>query len=69
MSMTSVEVRDKLASKILLMTPRQAAEALSISPRKLWGLTASGEVRCVRIGRSVRYDRGDLQDWIDGNKT
>ncbi|MEE2707788.1 MAG: helix-turn-helix domain-containing protein [Planctomycetota bacterium] len=48
----------------LLLTPKQAAESLSISPRKLWALTASGEIPHVRIGRCVRYDFADLQQWI-----
>ena len=52
----------------LLLTPPQAAEALAISPRKLWGMTASGEIPHVRIGRSVRYQVDDLRDWIEANK-
>ncbi|MFQ5734470.1 MAG: helix-turn-helix transcriptional regulator [Planctomycetaceae bacterium] len=50
----------------LLLTAPQAAKALAISPRKLWGLTASGEIPHVRIGRrSVRYPVDELQRWID----
>ncbi|MAT68933.1 MAG: hypothetical protein CMJ58_05360 [Planctomycetaceae bacterium] len=52
----------------LLLTPRDAAQRLAISPRKLWALTASGDVPCVRIGRSVRYDAADLAAWIDAQK-
>lgn len=52
----------------LLLTPREAAEALRISERKLWGLTASGQIPCLRIGRSVRYDINDLREWIDERK-
>lgn len=52
----------------LLMTPQQAAEALAISPRKLWGMTASGEIPHLRIGRSVRYSVADLQVWIEEKK-
>ena len=52
----------------LLLTPREAAEALRISERKLWGLTASGQIPSLRIGRSVRYDINDLRDWIDARK-
>ncbi|HJN09778.1 MAG: helix-turn-helix domain-containing protein [Pirellulaceae bacterium] len=48
----------------LLLTPKQAAEALSISPRKLWAMTASGEIPHLRIGRCVRYPVDDLQGWI-----
>ena len=52
----------------LLLTPQQAAEALAISPRKLWGMTASGQIPHVRLGRSVRYSLDDLRAWIDEKK-
>ena len=52
----------------LLLTPRQAAEALQISERKLWGMKASGEIPHVLLGRSVRYPLADLQQWIDERK-
>lgn len=52
----------------LLLTPQQTAEALSISPRKLWGMTASGEIPHVRLGRCVRYDIVDLREAIERMK-
>jgi len=52
----------------LLLKPHEAAEALAISARKLWALTNSGEIPCVRFGRSVRYDPTDLRAWIDSKK-
>jgi excisionase family DNA binding protein len=52
----------------LLLTPKQASEALSISPRKLWAMTASGEICHVRLGRCVRYPLADMQRWIDEQK-
>lgn len=48
----------------LLLTPKQAAAALAVSERTLWQLCKDGELRCVRIGRAVRYDLGELQSWI-----
>ena len=45
-----------------------AADTLAISTRKLWSLTASGDIPCIRIGRSVRYSISDLQEWIDRNR-
>lgn len=54
---------------VLLLTATEAAEALAISPRTLWSLTDSGELPCVRIGRSVRYDPTDLRAWIDRRKS
>ena len=53
----------------LLLDARDAAKALAISPRTLWSLTNSGEIPCVRIRRSVRYDPADLRAWIAGQKT
>jgi excisionase family DNA binding protein len=48
----------------LLLTAREAAAALSISARKLWALTASGDVPHVRIGRAVRYPADALAEWV-----
>lgn len=59
---------EPVAPAPLLLPPRDAAARLAISPRKLWALTASGDVPCVRIGRSVRYDAADLAAWIDAQK-
>ena len=36
-----------------LLTSKEAAHMLGISPRKLWGLTASGIVPCVRANRNT----------------
>ena len=52
----------------LLITVREAVRILSISPRKLWDLTISGEIPCVRIGRSVRYPVADLKAWVEEHK-
>jgi predicted DNA-binding transcriptional regulator AlpA len=53
----------------LALRPREAATALGISARTLWGLTAPrGPIRCVRIGpgrrRAVLYAVADLQTWL-----
>ncbi|NQU26015.1 MAG: helix-turn-helix domain-containing protein [Candidatus Nealsonbacteria bacterium] len=52
-----------------LLTAKQAAEILAVSPRTLWSITQPrGELPCVRIGRAVRYDPADLRDWIEKKK-
>ncbi len=48
----------------LLLTPRDAARALSICERTLYGLTKAGELPVIRIGRAVRYSLDDLKAWI-----
>jgi excisionase family DNA binding protein len=48
----------------LLVVAREAAEALAISERTLWALTASGQITAIRIGRAVRYSPEDLADYV-----
>ena len=52
----------------LLIDKTAACRLLSISPRKLWSLTASGDIPKVRIGRSVRYDVRDIEAYIEQQK-
>jgi excisionase family DNA binding protein len=52
-----------------LMTAKQAAAMLAISARSLWSMTNARAIPCVRLGRSVRYRRGALVDWINQNET
>jgi excisionase family DNA binding protein len=57
----------------LLLRPREAAEALAVSPRTLWQLTASGELTAIRLpgrgkARSLRYVVADLERWIERTK-
>jgi len=52
----------------LLLTCREASEALGISVRTLWALTKCGEISCIRIGRAVRYDPRDLLAFIERKK-
>ncbi len=51
-----------------LLRSDEAAKLLAISPRTLWSLADEGEIPVVRIGRSVRYDPADLQDYIERQK-
>lgn len=53
----------------LLLTAREAAEALSVTERTLWNWTASHGLPCVRIGRSLRYSVDELRKWIDSRTT
>ncbi|MCX7418005.1 MAG: helix-turn-helix domain-containing protein [Planctomycetia bacterium] len=49
----------------LLLTPREAAGTLSVSEKSLWSLTTPrGPIKCVRLGRSVRYSIETLREFI-----
>jgi len=52
----------------LLLTSKQAAKVLAISPRKLWDMTKTGTIPHIRLGRCVRYPVNDLQRWINVQK-
>ncbi len=52
-------------SEKLLLTPREAAETLSVCEKSLWSLTAPrGPIKSVRLGRSVRYSVDALREFI-----
>lgn len=48
----------------MLLTPREAAAALSVSERHLFTLTKRDGLRVVRLGRSVRYRVSDIENWL-----
>lgn len=59
----SMETRNFTPERLLL-SPREAAKALSICERTLYGMTKRGEIPVIRIGRAVRYSLEDLHEWI-----
>lgn len=48
----------------LLLDEETAAAVLSLSPRKLWELSASGVIKHVKIGALKRYRPSDLEAWV-----
>lgn len=52
----------------LLLSAKEAAAALSISPRLLWSLSISGEMPSLKIRTRRLYDPADLAEWIEGQK-
>ena len=50
----------------LLLTVKQVADALSVSERHVHKLNNSGRLpRPVRLGRSVRWRREELESWVE----
>jgi excisionase family DNA binding protein len=52
-----------------LLDAAEVAELLNVP--KSWVLESarSGALPCVRIGRYVRFDRGDVEAWLGSCKT
>jgi excisionase family DNA binding protein len=46
------------------LTIKEVQEILAIGRTKAWQLVASGEIPAIRIGRSVRISRRDLDAWL-----
>lgn len=51
-----------------LLTYREAATVLGVTPRTVWTLVQAGTLPAVRFGRSVRIDPTDLRRFIDRAK-
>ena len=49
----------------LLLTPREAAEVLSVSRSKLYQLLAAGELRSVRIDGCRRVAASELRRYVE----
>jgi excisionase family DNA binding protein len=49
----------------ILLTRREAADALGISIDTLGRLLDRGELRAVRVGRSVLVPTSDVQSFVD----
>jgi excisionase family DNA binding protein len=67
---TGEELRDRPEACVEpLLTAREAAAFLRISERSLWQFAKDGDVRSIRFGRSLRYDKRDLLAFIDAMKS
>lgn len=47
-----------------LMTPREVARHLSVSPEKVYRMLQRGEMRPVRLGRAVRVTEGEVERFV-----
>jgi len=52
-----------------LLSRREAASYLAISPRKLDQLVADGDLPRIKIGTCVRFDVADLEAFIAEQKS
>ena len=55
-----------------ILTAREAQRLLKIGRTKLWDLTRKNEIPAYRVGSgnrsSLRYKRGELLRWLEGNR-
>lgn len=65
----SVSPIPKIAPGQQLLSTRQAAAWLGVSPRTLWSVTNDGHLPVVRLrDHTLRYDVDDLKAYVAANK-
>ncbi len=53
------------ATPCLSLRPREAAAALGVSERTLWGWTQRGDVPHIRRGKTILYPVDMLRKWLE----
>ena len=51
-----------------ILTPREAAEYLSIHVRTIYRLAKNGEIPGRKIGGSWRFKKNALDEWLSGKE-
>jgi excisionase family DNA binding protein len=51
-----------------LLKPQEAAELLRVSDRTLRRLRRENQLPCIRIGNCIRYDKADLNAFVQSLK-
>lgn len=49
----------------LMLTVREAASALRVSVTTFYGLISSGQIRTIKIGKSRRVKRAEIEAFIE----
>ncbi len=52
-----------------LVTVREAAQYLAVSVSTLYGWVWQRRIPFVKVGRSLRFDLADLEEFIEVNRT
>jgi excisionase family DNA binding protein len=51
-----------------VLTPQEAVKTARVSLRTLQYAVSKGELKILKIGRSVRFDKADLVAWLQSKK-
>jgi len=52
-----------------IMTPREAAEYLSVHVRTIYRLAKEGKIPGRKLGGRWRFKKATLDEWLSGRKT
>ncbi|MBI2071196.1 MAG: helix-turn-helix domain-containing protein [Elusimicrobia bacterium] len=51
-----------------LLSPEKLAEYLDVSRKTIYRWAVCGIIPCVRLGKSLRFDKAEIDQWIEGKK-
>lgn len=58
------EVRTVESRGVEILTPQEAADFLRVSLQSVYNRVSRGQLRCLHMGRLVRFRRSELEDFI-----
>lgn len=61
-------IADTLKERRTAITVPELAKMLSLSPRQLYKMAAANRIPNFKVGTSVRFDPGDIREWIEGGR-
>jgi putative molybdopterin biosynthesis protein len=51
-----------------LLTVRDLQELLKLSRSQIYELARAGDLPCYKIGRSVRFDLDEIEEWLKSKR-
>lgn len=51
-----------------LLTIEQLSELISVKKKTIYDWTHRGAIPCVKVGRLLRFDPGEIERWLKGNR-
>jgi excisionase family DNA binding protein len=55
---------EALETKKQAIDVKELAVLLGVSPQQIYSMAAGGEIPCLRLRRSVRFDPKQIADWL-----
>jgi len=56
--------RESERMRMRLLTLREVAQYLQVHPGTVYRLVKAGQLRAARVGRDLRFDVRELDDWV-----
>ena len=60
----SKDLRVLEATSVELLTPKEAADFLRVSLQSVYQRVSRGQLKCIHMGRLVRFKRSALEEFI-----